>query len=115
MSLDIRYLTNGKKEIYTVRDSSAETFDVYEKREDIPKSIIHYVPDKVMFAGPDLARVLGALDVLYPNFPKCGLEGYTNKLCIGDSCRFCDGLDKDYSYTDCPYFDNDWTNKTLED
>lgn len=31
MSLNIRWLTNGKKEIYTVKDAVAETFDVYDR------------------------------------------------------------------------------------
>lgn len=111
MSLDMRYLTNGKKEIYTVRDSLHMTFNVYEKREDVPENIRHYVPEKVQYAGPDLARIFGVLDILYPNFPKCGWEGYTDRLCIGDGCRFdeeCGG------YMNCLYFDKSWKNTALE-
>lgn len=114
MSLDMRYLTNGKKEIYTVRDSLHMTFNVYNKREDVPESVRHYIPEKVQYAGPDLARILGVLDILYPGFPNCGMNNYTDKKCIGDSCRFCEGLDKDYAYTNCPYFDKNWKNTALE-
>lgn len=110
MSLDIRYVTNGKKEIIRVIDGCNDTFNVYNKREDVPKSIRHYVPEKVKFVGPDLARIFGVLDILYPGFPNCGLEGYTDKKCIGDSCKFCDGKDEDYAYVNCQYFDKSWRN-----
>ena len=47
MSLDIRYVTNGKKTIYRVIDSSDDfgtAFNVYDTRDQIPENIRHYAP-----------------------------------------------------------------------
>ena len=69
MSLDIRYVTNGTKTFYRVIDSAAETFNIYNTRDEIPSSIRHYAPKgEPKFVGPDLARIFGVCDILYPNF-----------------------------------------------
>lgn len=100
MSLDIRHLTNGEKTIYTVRDSLHMTFNVYNTLEEVPEDVRHYAETtKLQFAGPDLARVLGSRDVLYPNFPDCGHPEYLGEVCIAESCKYGDP-----TYKDCPYF-----------
>ena len=101
MSLDIRHVTNGKKTIYRVIDGSAETFDIYENREDIPESIRHYAPKgEPKFVGPDLARIFGVRDILYPNFPNCGHPEFAGRSCIAEACKYA----VDGDYTKCPYF-----------
>lgn len=102
MSLDIRYVTNGKKVIYRVIDGSADTFDVYDNRDDIPKSIRHYAPEgEPKFVGPDMAAIFGVRDILYPNFPDCNHPEYSGKRCIAESCRFA----VDGDWTKCPHFE----------
>lgn len=100
MSLDVRHLSNGEKEIYSVTDFGVRT--IYERLEDVPKSIRYYAEkEKLKVVKPDMARMLGVLDVLYPNFPNCGMEGYENKKCIAESC--CEyPLGEDWSK--CPYY-----------
>lgn len=105
MSLDIRYLTNGEKTAYRVRNSSVEPIDIkyYENREDIPKSIRHYAPEgEPKFIQPNMAYTLGASvgEYFYPNFPKCGLPGkHCGTRCIAESCKYAIP-----TYKDCPYF-----------
>lgn len=107
MSLDIRYVTNGKKSIYRVIDASAETFNVYENKEDIPQSIRHYAPKgEPKFVGPDMAAILGVKNILYPNFPKCSHPDYLGKDCIAESCQYAESN----NYRVCPYFDSNYAN-----
>ena len=104
MSIDIRYVTNGKKAIYRVIDSSANAFNIYESKDQIPQNIRHYTPDgEPKFVDPDMAAIFGVLDVLYPNFPKCGHPDYIGKRCIATSCKFAYP-----TYKDCPYFDKSY-------
>lgn len=115
MSLDIRYVTNGKQKFYRVIDSSAETFDIYNTLEEVPESIRHYAANsELRFYQPDIARMLGVIDILYPDYPKCGLEGYEGKNCIAEGCRHADYVKLD-GHVDCPYFDKTWINKALEE
>ena len=101
MSIDIRYVTNGKKAIYRVIDSSAKAFNIYESKDQIPQNIRHYAPEgEPKFVDPDMAAIFGVLDVLYPNFPKCGHPDYIGKRCIAMSCKFAYP-----TYKDCLYFD----------
>ena len=46
MSIRIDYLTNGKKALYCVRNAGVtpNTYETYEKLDDIPESIRHYAP-----------------------------------------------------------------------
>ena len=103
MSIDIRYLTNGKKSVYVVRNSgvSPVTVEYFYTKDDIPKSIRHYAPDgEPLFAEPDTARMFKALDILYPGFPKCGHEKYLGRNCIAETCTYA----PDGDWTKCPYF-----------
>lgn len=75
MSLRIDYLTNGTRNVYLVRNAGVDpiAIDIYEKRDDIPQGIRHYAPTcEPKFIGPDMAKLYGILDELYPNFPKYG-------------------------------------------
>ena len=72
MSLNIRYLTNGEKTIYIAINSGVtpREYHVYKTKEEIPKSIRHYVPNgDPKFVGPDLAAILSVQDIFYPGFP----------------------------------------------
>lgn len=102
MSIDIRYLTNGVKTAYRVQDSSCDPVEVnyYEKKEDIPKRIAHYAPEgEPKFVGPDSARVLGALNYFYPDFPTCRHPDYLGSRCVAESCKFAEP-----TYHECKYF-----------
>lgn len=103
MSLSTRYLTNGKKAVYVAIDSSGPHPMRYagEHREDIPESIRGHLPDgEPLFVGPDMAKILHAQDILYPNFPKCGHPDYIGQICIAESCKFV----ADGNWNTCPYF-----------
>lgn len=61
MSIDVRWFTNGEKKIYWVRDAVAETVNIYDALEQVPKSIRHYA-EKIknpQVCEPDLARYFG--------------------------------------------------------
>ena len=110
MSVDIRYVTNGKKAIYRVIDSSAKAFNIYESKDQIPQNIRHYTPEgEPKFVDPDMAAIFGVLDILYPNFPKCGHPDYIGKRCIAEACKFADP-----TYRDCPYFDKTYKEESSE-
>ena len=90
MSLEIRYLTNGTKNVYVVVDSASRPVSVnyYETRDEIPVQIRHYAPEgNPMFVGPDGARLFFAMKVLYPELmcEHCRKPGYAG-LCIFESC-----------------------------
>lgn len=72
MSIKIRWLTNGDKTVYTVRDLLNGTFDVVEDIKEIPEEIRHYAEniEEPTFCEPDLARMFGVTDVFYPDWPK---------------------------------------------
>lgn len=91
MSLDIRYLTNGTKNVYVGVDSASRPVSVsyYDTRDEIPVQIRHYAPEgKPMFVGPDGARLFFAMKVLYPELmcEYCGKPGYSGAVCIFESC-----------------------------
>lgn len=91
MSLDIRYLTNGTKNVYVVVDSASRPVSVtyYDTRDEIPVQIRHNAPEgKPMFVGPDGARLLCAMKVLYPElmYEYCRKPGYSGAVCIFESC-----------------------------
>lgn len=127
MSLDIRFLTNGEKEVFTVRDSSQSppSFNIYEKREQIPKSIRHYADSKLKptFCKPDSARVFGVLDLFYPDHGSCRLGGAKNSKCLAESCAAVDsaewrriqGLNKPARcWTECPHYIPKESEKTMK-
>lgn len=92
MSLDIRYLTNGTKNVYVVVDSASRPVSVnyYETRDEIPVQIRHYAPEgKPMFVGPDGARNLFAMKALYPDLmnERCSLPEFVGLPCIFELCQ----------------------------
>ena len=103
MSLDTRYLTNGKKTLYIAIDSSRTppTRYVGATKEEIPESIRDHLPNgEPHFVGPDIAAILRVQDIFYPDFPMCGHPEYSGKRCIAESCKFAVNED----WTKCPYF-----------
>ena len=91
MSLKIRYLTNGTKNVYVVVDTALGPVPVnyYDMRDEIPVQIRHYAPEgKPMFVGPDSARLFFAMKVLYPELmcEYCGKSGCSGAVCIFESC-----------------------------
>ena len=106
MSIDIRYITNGVKSGYYVRNSgvSLMTVDFYSKKEEIPESIRHYAPNRRMprYWGPDMTKIMGCQKLLYPDWPKaCGHPDFKGEECIAESC----GYAVDGDWEKCPYFD----------
>lgn len=94
MSLDIRYLTNGTKNVYVVVDTSLRPVPVnyYDTRDEIPVQIRHYAPEgKPMFVGPNGARNLFAMKALYPDLmnERCSLPEFVGLPCIFESCQLC--------------------------
>lgn len=90
MSLDIRYLTNGKKALYCVTNSFASpvSYEVYESIEDIPKEIRHYAPrGDPLFVGPDSAQLSGFGPIFYPEYEhRCLYKGVALIPCLGPGC-----------------------------
>ena len=91
MSLDIRYLTNGTKNVYVVveKDVTPVAVHFYSERDEIPYQIRHYAPEgKPMFVCPDGARLFFAMKVLYPELmcEYCRKPGYSGAVCIFESC-----------------------------
>ena len=92
MSLNIRYLTNGTKNVYVVIDSRPIPVNCYETRDEIPVQIRHYAPEgNPMFVGPDGARNLFAMKALYPDLmnERCSLPEFVGLPCIFESCQLC--------------------------
>lgn len=92
MSLSIRYLTNGKKNVYLVVDTAARPISIkyYDTRDEIPVQIRHYTPEgNPKFVGPDLARSLYVMDALYPELmdERCNKPRYSGDVCIFESCN----------------------------
>ena len=103
MSLNIRYLTNGEMEVFTVSNTGVNppTFQVFEKREDIDPSIRHYAPSgEPTMCKPDLARMFGVLDLFYPGHPNCAIPRYADKKCIAESCKYSPNGE----WEECKYF-----------
>ena len=80
MSLDIRYLTNGEKNVYVVVDAAVRTVNYYNSREEIPAQIRHYAPDgNPRFVGPDDARMFLAMNALYRPGPIKYIPNFINR------------------------------------
>lgn len=100
MSLNIRHLTNGEKTFYVVTHTDTGERELYNTRDEVPQSIRHYAKEgEARFIEPDTARLLGVQDILYPNFPNCTMYGYSNRICIAESC-----VNAVPTYKDCPYY-----------
>ena len=101
MSINIRYLTNGEKKIYVVRHTDTGEREIYNTRDEVPECNRHYAPTgEPVYTKPDMARILGVQDILYPDFPKCKMLGYESENCIAESC-----INAEPTYKDCPYID----------
>ena len=90
MSLDIRYLTNGTKNVYVVveKDVTPGAVHFYSERDEIPYQIRDYAPKgKQMFVGPDSARILFAMNALFPELIHefCDKPEYAGSPCIFES------------------------------
>ena len=90
MSIDIKYVSNGKKALYYVMNTGVtpNTYTTCEKLEDIPESIRHYAPKgdpKVI--DPDTAQFLGLGPALYPEYEnRCMYNGFRAMACVGPGC-----------------------------
>lgn len=103
MSVNVKHITNGKKEFYYVSDSLNDTIKIYENKDDIPKHIRHYaLDDEPRLWRPDMARIMGIRKQLYPEFPDnaCSESSYKGTDCIAESCKYAPEGD----WTKCPYF-----------
>ena len=83
MSLDIRYLTNGTKNVYVVAEKDVTPVAVH----------FHYAPKgNPMFVGPDAARCFYAMGALYPELIHefCDKPEYAGSPCIFESCSLAD-------------------------
>lgn len=95
MSLDIRYLTNGTKNVYVVaeKDVTPVAVHFYSERDEIPYQIRNYAPKgKPMLVGPNRARLFFAMKVLYPELmcKYCGKPAYAGSPCIFEACSLAD-------------------------
>ena len=93
MSINIHYLSNGKKSYYCVTNAGVTPIErtVYENINDIPESIRHYAEGKSpKEVTPDVAQSLGFGEYLYPEMEnRCSLYG-NKKItpCLGTICGF---------------------------
>lgn len=109
IDIDIRYITNGTKNFYYVRkwieedEKKKNIITIYDKKEDIPENIRHYIPSgEPYYLGPEMARLSACQEILYPDFPKmCGHPKYIGDICIAECCKYA--IDGDW--TKCPYFE----------
>ena len=95
MSLDIRYLTNGEKEIFVVINKGVSPIhvSVVDKRSEIDKRICRYAPNEPQFCEPDFAFRFGVQETLYPSLAgrKCvrtDLKPHNPDRCIFEGCRY---------------------------
>lgn len=89
MSLDFRYLTNGKKTLYCVVDSGVWPVEknTYETIEEVPEGIRHIAPKEPTFVTPDCAQSLGFGKELYPEYEKrCSYYSGRRFSCVGETC-----------------------------
>jgi hypothetical protein len=112
MSLDVRHVNNGKKDIYAAIHTDTGIVDIYENLEDMPVSIRRYAvyKNESKFYGPEMARVIGGKqlrEALYPEFPLCNLPGCVGNVCVAEACKCA--IDGDY--TKCEYFDKKWVER----
>jgi len=109
MSLSVKRLTNGDKEVITVRNAGVDPpiFEIFNCREDVDVSIRHYVPDKATYVSLNLALSNGVADVLYPGYPMCCLLEYEGKPCIGDACKHSRFSAPNECLADCPLIGTD--------
>lgn len=112
MSINIHYLSNGKKSYYCVTNAGVTPIErtVYENIDDIPKSIRHYAEGKSpMEVAPDVAQILGFGEYLYPEMEnRCSLFGNEKIVpCLGTRCAFI-GL-KNRDLEACPHWIRDNT------
>ena len=107
MCIRIDYLTNGKKALYCVRNAGVTpiAYKAYEKLEDIPESIHHYVPKGGPYrVTPDIAQFLGFGPDLFPEYEnKCMYNGLRPMACVGPGCQ----KNGDGNPTHCPYWIED--------
>jgi hypothetical protein len=112
MSLNIRYITNGRKDAFVVFHSGVKpmTTEFYEQRDDIPESIRHYAPEGApKYYGPDQCVITGRAEVgshdllnyFYPNHPNCKMPEYAGKRCIAESCKHA----PNETWPECEYLD----------
>lgn len=95
MSLDIRYLTNGTKNVYVVaeKDVTPVAVHFYSERDEIPYQIRHYAPKgDPMFVGPEASRLFFAMDALYPELVNehCNELDFAGAPCLFESCSLAD-------------------------
>ena len=93
MSLDVRYYTNGEKSIIRIGNSGVTPAEVdfYDKPEDVPESIRHYVPKEPKFASIDTTLMFSGLtDILYPGHGYCNFQKAEKgiRCCIADGCKY---------------------------
>jgi len=97
MSVLVRYLTNGEKTLYTIRDSGVEPpfFGIFHTEEEIDESgyggcIILNKPPQ--FCQPDLARVFGVQHIFYPEWDfdcvRTDLKEHNVQKCIAEQCKY---------------------------
>ena len=101
MSVNIRYVTNGTIKGYYVSNAMDETINFYDSIDKVPESLRSRAENEALtYWGPDISRVMGIRNVLYPDFPKCHHPDYAGEICIAESCRYSPNGD----WTLCPYF-----------
>ena len=104
MSLDVRFFTNGEKEIYVITNSGVTPVErnVYNSVDEVPKGIRHYAETtKQQFCEPDFAHLFGVQEILYPGIARdCVIpdqKPHVPKRCIFEQCRHNKGRDEKYA------------------
>lgn len=104
MSIDCRYMTNGKKTAYTMLHTDTGLVEEFASFDEIPAGVRSYFERKrePKYCGPDLANMLRLNSVFYPDWPKaCGHPNFVGTRCIAESCKYADEAGE---WENCPWF-----------
>lgn len=108
MSINVLWLTNGKKTVYLTRNTVDGSRSIYERLDDMPCPDRHCAENQLKYSRgpfycePETARIYGVQDIFYPDWPKpCRNPDYQGRNCTAEACKYGGpggGWEK------CPYF-----------
>lgn len=108
MSINVLWLTNGKKTVYVTRSTLDGSRSIYERLDDMPCSDRYRAERQLKYSRgpfycePETARIYGVQDIFYPDWPKsCGNPESQGKNCNAEACKYGG---PGGGWERCPYF-----------
>lgn len=108
MSINVLWLTNGKKTVYVTRSTLDGSRSIYERLDDMPCSDRYRAERQLKYSRgpfycePETARIYGVQDIFYPDWPKsCGNPESQGKNCTAEACKYGG---PGGGWERCPYF-----------